>query len=80
MGITQKQLAEALGITRVRVNEIILGKRAVTPDTALRLSRFFNTSVEFWIGLQMDVDIWDTLKNHNSEYKKIKPAKAADYA
>ncbi len=79
LGITQKQLAEALGITRVRVNEIILGKRAVTPDTALRLSRFFNTSVEFWIGLQMDVDIWDTLQEHNSEYKKIKPAKVAGY-
>lgn len=76
LGITQKQLAEALGITRVRVNEIILGKRAVTPDTALRLSRFFNTSVEFWIGLQVDVDIWDTLKKHNSEYKKIKHASA----
>ncbi len=79
LGITHKQLAEALGITRVRINEIILGKRAVTPDTALRLSRFFNTSVEFWIGLQMDVDIWDTLKNRNSEYKKIKPVKIAGY-
>ena len=76
LGITQKQLAEALGITRVRINEIIHGKRSLTPDTALRLSRFFDTTVEFWLGLQMDVDVWDKLQDYKSEYKKIRPASA----
>jgi antitoxin HigA-1 len=51
MGITQQELSERLGITRVRLNEVLLGKRSITIDTALRLARFFNTKVEFWIGL-----------------------------
>lgn len=73
LGLTQQQLADALGITRVRVHEIIHGKRAVTPDTAFRLARFFNTSTEFWLGLQMDVDTWDTLQSHRKEYEAIHP-------
>ncbi len=76
LGITQKDLAEALGITRVRVSEIIRGRRAVTPDTAFRLARFFDTTVDFWLGLQKDVILWDTLQAHNSEYKKIRPARS----
>jgi len=73
LGMSQKQLADAIGITRVRVNEVILGKRAITPDTAFRLGQFFNTSPEFWIGLQTDVDMWDTLQSNFSEYSKISP-------
>jgi addiction module HigA family antidote len=70
--MTQQQLAEALGITRVRINEIILGKRSITPDTAFRLAKFFNTSANFWITLQMNVDMWDTLQSHKKEYENIK--------
>ncbi|MFQ5716073.1 MAG: HigA family addiction module antitoxin [Nitrospinales bacterium] len=77
LGITQKQLAEALEITRVQINEIIQGKRAITPDTAFRLSRFFDTTAEFWMRLQMDIDMWDILQSRKSEYKKIRPASAA---
>lgn len=73
LGMSQKQLADAIGITRVRINEVILGKRAITPDTAFRLGQFFNTSPEFWIGLQTDVDMWDTLQSNLSEYSKISP-------
>ena len=76
MGITQTQLAAALEITRVRVNDLIQGRRAVTTDTAVRLARFFNTTVEFWLGLQMDVDIWDATQKHAALYKKIRPASA----
>jgi addiction module HigA family antidote len=76
LGITQKELAEALGITRVRVSEVIRGRRAVTPDTAFRLARFFDTTVDFWLGLQKDVILWDTLQAHNSEYQKIRPARS----
>jgi len=73
LGMNQRQLAEALGITRVRINEIILGKRSITADTAFRLAQFFHTTPEFWMGLQMDVDMWDTLQTHEQEYKKISP-------
>ncbi|MDP8208145.1 MAG: HigA family addiction module antitoxin [Candidatus Electryonea clarkiae] len=70
--MTQQVLADALGITRVRVNEIVLGKRAATPDTAFRLSRFFDTSPEFWINMQVNLDMWDTLRANENEYQKIK--------
>jgi antitoxin HigA-1 len=71
LGLTQQQLADALGISRVRISEIIRGKRAITPDSAFRLARFFGNSVEFWLGLQMDVDMWDTWHVHGAEYEKI---------
>jgi len=71
LNMTQQQLADALGITRVRVNEIILGKRAITPDTAFRLSKYFNTSPDFWINMQVNIDMWDTFQAHKKEYNKI---------
>jgi len=77
LDLSQKDLAEALGITRVRLSEIIRGKRAITPDTAFRLARFFDTTPEFWLGLQTDVSLWDTLQAHSLEYEKIKPARTA---
>ena len=55
----------------MRINEIILGKRALTPDTAFRLAKFFNTSPEFWINLQINVEMWDTLQNYHREYDQI---------
>jgi antitoxin HigA-1 len=72
LGLSQKELASALGITRVRLSEILRGKRAITPDTAFRLARFFGTTPEFWVGLQTDVNLWDTLQAHEGEYEKIK--------
>jgi addiction module HigA family antidote len=75
LGLTQQQLAERLGITRVRVNEIVSGKRAITPDTAIRLSRLFHTTVEFWMGLQTDIELWDAMKARKNEYRKIIPLK-----
>jgi addiction module HigA family antidote len=75
LDLKQKELAEALGITRVRLSEILRGKRAITPDTAFRLARFFDTTPEFWLGLQTDVSLWDTLQTHGPEYEKIKPVK-----
>ena len=69
--LTQKQIADAIGVTRVRINEIILGKRSITPDTAFRLAKYLNTTPEFWINLQMNVDMWDTLKSHKTDYDRI---------
>jgi len=78
LNMTQKQLADAIGVTRVRINEIILGKRSVTPDTAFRLARYFNTTPEFWIGLQTDVQMWNTLNSNKSDYDQIRPANTAE--
>jgi antitoxin HigA-1 len=77
LGLSQKELAEALGITRVRLSEILRGRRSITADTAFRLARFFDTTPEFWLGLQMDIDLWETLQAHAEEYKNIKPLKEA---
>jgi antitoxin HigA-1 len=58
--LSQNQLARALQVPPRRINEIVLGKRSVSPDTALRLSRYFGTSERFWLGLQMDFDLEET--------------------
>ena len=57
MGLSQNQLARDIGVPPRRINEIVLGKRRVTADTALRLAKYFNMSAEFWLGLQMDYDL-----------------------
>ena len=56
MGITQYRLAKEIGVPQRRIGEIVAGKRAVSADTGLRLSRFFGTSDGFWVGLQTDYD------------------------
>ena len=57
LAISQNQLGKDLGVSARRINEIIHGKRAITADTALRLSRYFGNSASFWLGLQMDHDL-----------------------
>ncbi|RTL30997.1 MAG: addiction module antidote protein, HigA family [Rhodocyclaceae bacterium] len=58
LGITQDALAKALGISRRRVNELVRGKRAVTPDTAVRLALLFQLEPAFWLGLQLQWDLY----------------------
>jgi addiction module HigA family antidote len=57
LGITQSELAARMGIAFPRLNEIIRGKRGVTPDTALRLARVLGMPADFWLGLQLDWDL-----------------------
>jgi antitoxin HigA-1 len=57
LGLSQNRLARALRVPPRRINEIVLGKRSITADTALRLARLFGTSERFWLGLQMDYDL-----------------------
>ena len=57
MGMSQNKLAIALHVPARRINEIVLGKRSITADTALRLARYFGLSPQFWLGLQMDYDL-----------------------
>ncbi len=61
LGISQSAFAIRLGVSFPRLNEIIRGKRGVTPDTALRLARVLGMSAGFWLGLQQDWDLWHTL-------------------
>jgi len=75
LNLTQQQLAGSIGLTRLRINELILGKRSLTPDTAFRLAKFFNTTPDFWMGLQTNVDMWDTLQASKKEYERISPIK-----
>jgi addiction module HigA family antidote len=57
MGLSQNRLALSIGVSPRRINEIVLGKRGITADTALRLARYFGMSPQFWLGLQMDYDL-----------------------
>lgn len=57
MGLSQNKLAMALHVPARRINEIVLGKRGITADTALRLARYFGMSPQFWLGLQMDYEL-----------------------
>ena len=74
LGITQKEAAERLRISYPRMNEIINGKRTVTPDTALRLGRLTGTEPEFWLNLQQAADPWDAMHSEEAvELREIKP-------
>ena len=57
MKLSQNHLASGLGVSPRRINEIVLGKRSVTADTALRLAKYFGTSAQFWLGLQTSYDL-----------------------
>ena len=78
IGRTQRSAAESLRISYPRMNEIVNGKRAVTPDTALRLAKFTGTEPEFWLNLQQAVDLWDALHSEQSrDVDAIEPAQVA---
>lgn len=72
MDLTQKALADAIGVPFQRINEIISGKRGVTPSTALRLAAFFGNSPGFGLNLQMRVDLKSAASNESTELRKIK--------
>lgn len=71
LGLSQNALANAIGVSPRRINEICLRKRTITADTAIRLARYFNTSKELWLGLQAGYDLEEAEKMHN--YSHIKP-------
>jgi len=73
MGISQKRLAKAIKVPYQRVNEIVNGKRSITVSTALRLAKFFNTTPDFWLNLQLKWDMYKTMKKEESILKAIKP-------
>ncbi|NOZ75141.1 MAG: HigA family addiction module antidote protein [FCB group bacterium] len=72
MGITQKQLSTAIHVPFQRINELVNGKRGITPSTALRLSRFFGNTPDFWMNLQQRWDLYWAKTREANELKKIR--------
>ena len=78
LGLTQVQLAERIEVTPQRINEIVKGKRGVTPDTALRLERVFGMEAQFWLNLQVAWDLYHAMHSPAAKrIRHIKPVKAA---
>jgi len=74
LGLTQSALAARLGVSFQRLNEIIRGKRGVTPDTALRFARVVGMSADFWLGLQQDWDLWHAMRSKKAaEIAQLEP-------
>ena len=73
MGLSQNGLARAIGVPPRRINEIVLGKRAVTADTDLRLARFFGLSDGFWLGVQADYDLMERRRQIAPDLANIAP-------
>lgn len=75
--LTVKSLAEALGVSRQTVNELLRERRAVSPEMALRLSRLFGNTPEFWLNAQRAVDLWDASRALKTAVELIQPLDAA---
>ena len=74
LDLTQTELAKRLDVSFPRLNEIVNGRRSVTPDTALRLSRVLGMSADFWLGLQLDWDLWHAINGPNADQiAKLRP-------
>jgi addiction module HigA family antidote len=75
--LTTASLADSLGVSRQTINEILRERRSVTPVMALRLSRLFGNSPEFWLNAQNAYDIWESEQHFENELKRIHPLDAA---
>jgi len=73
MNITQRVLADGIRVPYQRVNELINGKRGITPSTALRLAKFFGTTPGFWMNLQLRWDLYRAQQNEASQLDSIEP-------
>jgi addiction module HigA family antidote len=73
MELTQRDLADSIHVPYQRINEIINGRRGVTPSTALRLSKFFGISPDFWMNLQLRWDLYFAQQSEADDLKTIKP-------
>ncbi len=73
MGITQRELADGIRVPYQRVNELINGKRGITPSTALRLAKYFGTTAGYWMNLQLRWDLYRAQRREASQLEKIEP-------
>jgi antitoxin HigA-1 len=76
-GLTVTVLAEAIGVSRQTVNELLRERRALSPEMALRLSCLFGNSAEFWLNAQRAVDLWEASRAIKKVMKRIRPLSAA---
>jgi addiction module HigA family antidote len=72
-GLTVTGLADAIGVSRQSVNELLRARRAVSPEMAVRLSRLFGNSPEFWLDAQRSLDLWEASRTLDKEVRRIKP-------
>jgi addiction module HigA family antidote len=77
LGLSQNLLARELGVPPRRINEIVLGKRGITADTALRLAKYFRTSETFWMKLQTDYDLEEARRSIGKSLNQVRPRRAA---
>jgi addiction module HigA family antidote len=80
LNITSYRLSKDLGVTQTRISEILAGKRSITADTALRLSRYFGNSPQFWLNLQTHYDLRQAQENNAEVYSNIPVVTFADIA
>jgi addiction module HigA family antidote len=73
INITQRQLADAVHVPYQRINEIINGKRGITTSTALQLARYFGNSADFWMNIQLHLDLHDATEKEKSVLQRIQP-------
>ncbi len=79
LGVSQSALAVRLGVSFPRLNEVIRGRRGVTPDTALRLARVVGMSADFWLGLQQDWDLWHAMRSDKAAaIAELEPLRSAE--
>jgi addiction module HigA family antidote len=76
-GLTATRLARAMGVSRQTVNELLRERRRVSPATALRLSKLFGNTPEFWLNAQRAVDLWEAENSYRAEISRIEPLQAA---
>ena len=76
-GLNTASIANALGVSRQTINEILRERRAISPAMALRLSRLFGNSPEFWLNVQHSWDLWDSEHRYSKELSQIQPLTAA---
>jgi len=76
-GLTVASLATAVGVSRQSINELVLERRAMTADMAVRLARLFGNSPELWLGLQQGVDLWEARQALKTEISRIKRLQVA---
>ncbi len=80
MSISQRDLSLAIRVPYQRINEIVNGKRGMTPSTALRLAKFFGVSEDFWMNLQLRWDLYRARRSEEKDLKTIKPFSSDEHA
>jgi antitoxin HigA-1 len=78
MGLTQRELAQAIHVPYQRINDIVNGRRGVTPSTALRLAKFFGNTPDFWLNLQLRWDLYFAEKQETPVLETIEPHSPSD--